>query len=64
MTLERANNNLKECPFCGSKVEIENYQDERTLLIDCPVCGANMAQEYLADKTALDVLLDRWNRRA
>lgn len=49
---------LKRCPFCGSKAQIELITSATR--IRCLLCGAQIQERYAAD----EVLIAAWNRRA
>ena len=63
MKLSRANANLKECPFCGSKVHMEDNFIDRAVDVRCPKCGIQMIQTYKAEESAVELLLTKWNDR-
>ena len=64
------NEKLKECPFCGGQVKIDNIGDkkENIYMIECDVCGAALSfASHTADgwycHAAEDETIKAWNRR-
>ena len=57
---------LKRCPFCGGKAEIEHgFCGDMTSYVHCTECHASVkpvrfAGEYAADEK----VAEQWNRRA
>ena len=61
-------NNLKPCPFCGGKVNLEEFDDE-AYMITCDNChSATSFGIVFEDGTAGDATKEEtvtaWNRRA
>ncbi len=59
-------NELKSCPFCGGKAEI-NFQPLYTgkaVRVRCTECGSSSRFVSISKERATNDVIDMWNRRA
>lgn len=54
------NENLKPCPFCGGKAELETNEDGSMLHVTCTVCYARSDNHYAKHK---NYVIQDWNKR-
>ena len=53
---------VKQCPFCGSLVEIFVSPVANTIMFRCHRCGADVC--FFGAERSLPAAVDAWNRRA
>ena len=51
--------NIKCCPFCGGKADLEIVDVYREYFIQCRKCGVEQGHLYKSKKSAITA----WNRR-
>ena len=58
------NEQLKPCPFCGSKAEIEHKRNLLTWIVQCSNQSCPASYMIGADYETEEQAIDAWNRRA
>lgn len=59
--------NLRRCPFCGGKAELEvsrhGSKEYDYAVVSCKKCKASVRYDIDVEYSAKDMAIENWNRR-